>query len=97
MGKAISSLPVAAPQRASAVVLADNGGSQATVAQVLGQIELTDLPQGIASPGQALIWNGDAWAPATVLTAVVAALPTSASGLPSGAMWNNGGVLCVAP
>lgn len=94
--KALTALADATPVRASKLVSSDGGGRNLTASDVLGLVELADLPQGDALPGQALIWNGEAWAPATVLSAIMTILPISPDGLPTGALWNNGGVICIA-
>lgn len=94
--KALTALADGTPVRATKLVASDNGGRNMAASDVLELVELTDLPDGGALPGQALIWNGEAWAPATVLSAIMTTLPTSPTGLPTGGLWNNGGVICVA-
>lgn len=96
MGTKIQNLPAVTPVRGSSAVVTDNGGSLATVAQMLALIQLTDLPSGSATAGQILMWSGTAWVPATFFSILVANLPSSPAALPTGSLWNNGGVLCVA-
>ncbi len=94
---ALSALPAAVPVRNSEVVVSDGGGGNALVSDLLSLIALTDLPAGGALPGQVLVWNGAAWAPANVLGVLVSLLPTSPSGLATGTLWNNGGLMAIAP
>lgn len=53
-----------------------------------------------ASPNSLMkVWTGGGWdtVSATVAVATVFVPPTSAAGLPSGAVWNNNGTLQIAP
>ena len=43
------------------------------------------------------IWDGTAWVSTVGSTSTVIIPPTSATGLPTGALWNNNGTLSIAP
>lgn len=94
MGRALTALPAGAPQRNTNLVASDSGGRNMLLSDVFAEILLTDLPSGDAIPAQVLVWNGEAWAPASMLAIFSAALPTTQPTV-AGALWSNGGVICL--
>ena len=57
-------------------MLSDDGTTNGvlTIAQVVSQILLSDLPAGSAVSGQVLEWNGTGWAPATPASGTVSSV-----------------------
>lgn len=64
-----------------------------TDGMLAGSIALSKLAQSSATTGQAIAWNGTAWAPTTISTGLTIGTTAITSGTSGTVLYNNGGTL----